>query len=252
MNRKESEQPESKKRYYAAQRRPLPNMATPRKPRPPKRSGSVSLLLLLGILLALVWISMMVFRWGFYETAEPTQFPTRMSTRTSTAGPTTTAMLTATRTPTSAASATATQIPTSTLTPTLTPSPTLELLPFVLKGEPELLSSALIRPELGCNWLIVAGQVLDLQDTHLTGLTLHLYGELNGVALDRFILTGSAPVYGESGYEFALEGFLVDSSDTLYIQLVDTNALPLSHPYALTTFNDCQKNLILVNFKQVR
>jgi hypothetical protein len=128
----------------------------------------------------------------------------------------------------------------------------LEPLPFILKGEPELLSSALIRPELDCDWLVIAGQVWDLQDTPLTGLTLHLSGDLNGEAIDRFTLTGSAPAYGESGYEFALEGLVVDSRDSLYIQLVDTNGLALSHPYGLDTFNNCQMNLILVNFKQVR
>jgi hypothetical protein len=44
----------------------------------------------------------------------------------------------------------------------------------------------------------------------------------------------------------------VGSEETLYIQLVDENNAPLSHPYLVQTYEDCQKNLILVNFKQVR
>jgi hypothetical protein len=139
-----------------------------------------------------------------------------------------------------------------TISPTLTPSPTVELLPFILIGEPESMSSALIRPELGCEWLIIAGQVWDLQDAPVLGLTLHLYGELDGYTIDQFSLTGSATDYGESGYEFTLENLVVDSEGTLFIQLVDTNGIPFSHPYAIRTFNDCQQNLILVNFKQVR
>jgi hypothetical protein len=114
------------------------------------------------------------------------------------------------------------------------------------------MSSNLIRPSLGCEWLIIAGQVWDLQDAPLKGLTLHLYGELAGYTIDRYSLTGSAPDYGESGYEFLLENLVVNSQEALFIQLVDSNGIPFSHPYALETFNDCQKNLILVNFKQVR
>jgi hypothetical protein len=83
-------------------------------------------------------------------------------------------------------------------------------------------------------------------------MTLHLYGELGGYTIERFASTGSAPDYGESGYEFALENLAIDSQDALFIQLIDADGLPYSHPYSLETFSDCQKNLILVNFKQVR
>lgn len=123
-----------------------------------------------------------------------------------------------------------------------------------MDGEPEAVPSAMIRPKLGCEWLVIAGQVWDLQGDPITGLTLHLFGEVNGYAIDQFVLTGAeeAIVYGESGYEFALENQVVDSDGSLFIQLVDTNQLSLSLPYALQTFDDCQRNLILVNFKQVR
>jgi hypothetical protein len=115
------------------------------------------------------------------------------------------------------------------------------------------MNSAWIRPQLGCDWLVIAGQVWDLRGDAVTdSVSVYLFGELNGYAVDEFRLPGTEKAYGESGYEFALEGFVVDSEDSLYIQLVDANNLPLSHPYLLQTFNDCQKNLILVNFKQVR
>lgn len=221
-------------------------MATPRRPEPPKSPCLVRVLLIVGILAGLVWISMMVFQWGFYGgpvvTATPTFTVTwtRIPTRTVTPSPSATS------------TATATSTLTRTPTPTITPTATLEPLPFIRKGEPETLSSALIRPELDCGWLVVAGQVWDLQDTPLMGLTLHLSGRLDDKEIDAYTLSGSAPAYGDSGYEFALEGLVVNSEDTLFIQLVDTNGLPLSHPYPVQTFADCQKNLILVNFKQVR
>jgi len=150
-------------------------------------------------------------------------------------------------------SALSTSTTTQTLTPTVTLTPTPEILPFILFGEPEFMSSALIRPQLDCDWLVIAGQVWDLQGDPVTdSISVHLFGELNGYAVEQFGLPGTEKAYGESGYEFALEGFVVDSEDSLYIQLVDANNLPLSHPYLLQTFDDCQKNLILVNFKQVR
>jgi hypothetical protein len=123
----------------------------------------------------------------------------------------------------------------------------------VLIGEPEWMNNALIRPGLSCDYLIIAGQVWDLQDIPVTdSATVHLYGTLGGFTIDRFALPGSALVYGESGYEFVLEGLVVDSVNSLEIRLEDTNGLPLSAAYGLQTYEDCQKNLILVNFKQVR
>ena len=201
---------------------------------------------MIGIMGGVVWLTMLIFGWGPYtsEIIDPTPSLTAISIFTS--GSTVTPSQTITQT------TAVTQTPTPTFTPTVTPSPTLELMPFILIGEPEFLSSALIRPSLGCEWLIIAGQVWDLQDAPVRGLTLHLFGELDGYEIDRFALTGSATNYGESGYEFTLENMLVDSQETLFIQLVDANGIPFSQPYELETFKDCQKNLILVNFKQVR
>jgi hypothetical protein len=142
---------------------------------------------------------------------------------------------------------------TQTLTPTITLTPTREILPFILFGEPETMSNEVLRPELDCNWLIIAGQVWDLQGDPVTdSVSVHLFGELNGFVIDQYRSPGTETAYGESGYEFALEGFVVDSEESLYIQLVDANNAPLSNPYLVQTYNDCQQNLILVNFKQVR
>lgn len=205
--------------------------------------GFLGIFFVIGIFGGLVWLIMLIFGMGPYAAEVLDMTPTVTGTQPSSFSPSLT--MTETKIPT--------RIPTQTLTPTVTPSPTLELLPFTLFGEPETWNSALIRPQLSCDWLVIAGQVWDLQDAPVTrSTTLHLYGELAGFTIDQFRLSGSATAYGESGYEFALEGLLVDSEDSLYIQLEDTNSLPLSHPFAVQTFNDCQQNLILINFKQVR
>lgn len=222
----------------------IPSMATPRKSEPPKKMGFLGFVFMIGILGGLVWLIMLIFGLGPYESEV---LPTKTATPSQTLMPSTT--------PTVSMTAFIVPSSTSTLTstPTTTQTPTPELLPFILFGEPEMMSSALIRPRLDCNWLVIAGQVWDLQgEPVIDSVSVHLFGELEGYSIDQYRLPGTETAYGESGYEFALEGLLVDSENTLCIQLVDANDLPLSHPYLIQTFVDCQKNLILVNFKQVR
>ena len=221
-------------------------MATPRGPHTPKKSSFLASVFVLAIMGGLVWLIMLVFGLGPYavENGNATPFPTLIGILPPDTDITLVPTITQTVTITSTAE--------PTQAPTLTQSPTPELFPFILIGEPETISSDLLRPSLGCGWLIVAGQVWDLQDAPVKGMKLHLFGELAGFTIDQFSLTGSEPVYGQSGYEFLLENLVVDSQDSLFIQLVDENDVPFSYPYALETFNNCQKNLILVNLKQVR
>jgi hypothetical protein len=65
-------------------------------------------------------------------------------------------------------------------------------------------------------------------------------------------ISGTAPQYGQAGYEFKLADQPIDSVQSLYVQLLDQADLPLSEKYYFDTFNDCEKNLVLINFKQIR
>ncbi len=141
---------------------------------------------------------------------------------------------------------------TPTATPTFTPTATEKPMPFVVKGSPQALSNDLLHPELDCEALIIGGEVWDLRDKGVTGLTVHLGGTLGQYEVDFYTLTGSAEIYGESGYEFILENLRLASEDTLWIQLEDPSGLLLSSRNYLKTSASCQENLILVNFKQVR
>lgn len=228
----------------------MPPMATPRRAQQGKKPGCLALLFVFGIIGGLVWLMMLLMGWGPYAAGEFQTTPTQ------TLIPVIVLRGTSTHTPTSVVSAAVTPTDSPPQTPTLAPSPlpspTLELMPFIVIGEQETLSSALIRPGLGCDKLIIAGQVWNLQDAPVKGLRLHLTGEWGGFIVDSFATTGSAANYGESGYEFTLENLLLSSDETVFIQLFDANENPLSHPYPIQTFDDCQKNLILINFKQVR
>ena len=222
-------------------------MATPRRPEPPNKMGFFGFVFLLLILGGVVWLAMLIFGWGPYQAESVPETPIAAITGE------TAALLDPTETFTPTSSPVPTEKATPSPTPTVTATPTPEVFPFVLRGEPELMNNALIRPGLSCDYLIIAGQVWDLQDVPVTdSATIHLYGMLGGYTIDRYALPGTAQVYGESGYEFVLEGLVIDSVESLRIRLEDTNGLPLSSEYSIQTFEDCQKNLILVNFKQVR
>ena len=160
------------------------------------------------------------------------------------------AQFTPTQTRTPIPTATRTVTPTATATPTVTATEIPK--PFVLKGTPQPVSSKMIHPSWGCEYLVIGGQVWDLQDSPVNGKTVHLGGSYDDDLVSQFALTGDATIYGESGYEFVLENKYIVSIGSLWIRLEDEVGLPLSGITYLDVSDSCQQNLILVNFKQVR
>ncbi|WP_299027399.1 hypothetical protein [uncultured Thermanaerothrix sp.] len=161
--------------------------------------------------------------------------------------------------------------PTPAPSATLTPEPTLILatpLPeqsnpigtptspyryaFAVQGKPNAISAALYYPERTCDWTGVAGRVFDIQGSPAIGIRVSLQGYLGGKSMSLLSLTGTASLYGPSGFEFTLADRPLASRGTLYIQLLDQADLPLSPQIAFDTFAECDKNLILIDFKQVR
>lgn len=140
---------------------------------------------------------------------------------------------------------------------TTEPTPTRDLsasAPFVLQGAPMAVADSLFRGTTDCKWMGVAGNVYDLQGRPVIGLKVRLGGVLNGNAItpERTTLTGLARAYGESGYEFKLADQPIASTSALWLRLYDQQDIPISDKTYFDTFNDCAKNLVLVNYKQVR
>lgn len=168
--------------------------------------------------------------------------------------------------PTLEPTATNTLRPTATLPPTETPfslftptdteqaSPTVASMPYdVAPGSPVAISSVTFRPEAGCNWMGVAGQVLDMSGAPVsTGVVIQLSGVYGGQFVEKTSLTGIAPQYGQAGYEFYLGDQPLASSNTLWVQLLDQAGRPLSDKIYFETFAECERNLVFINFKQVR
>jgi hypothetical protein len=133
---------------------------------------------------------------------------------------------------------------------TITPTPYFYA--FAVQGKPNAVTASLYHPERTCDWMGVAGRVFDLQGRPAVGIRVWLKGYLGGKAINLFSLTGTASLYGPSGYEFTLADAPMVSRGSLAIQLLDQADLPLSPQITFDTYNDCEKNLILIDFKQVR
>lgn len=162
--------------------------------------------------------------------------------------------ITMTSMPTDVPTATPTQFVLVSLTPVpVTEEPDLSAVAFGLKeGSPQQLPN-FARPELGCAFMGVAGQVFELNGNVITqGITIQLGGLLSGSILDLLSLTGTTNLYGPGSYEFILADQPIASSNSLWVQLLDQAGLPLSEKIFFTTFDDCERNLILINFQQFR
>jgi len=123
----------------------------------------------------------------------------------------------------------------------------------VREGSPAAISN-IYHPELGCNWMGVGGQVVDMSNGSVTGMIIRLDGKLPGVTIPEHLmsLTGVALNYGRSGYEFTLADHPIASRNSLWVQLLDQAGIPLSKKVYFDTFDSCDRNLIIIDFKQVR
>ncbi len=156
--------------------------------------------------------------------------------------------------PTSTLESLLTDTPTQTVTATAepltaTPTPELVITFGIQDGTPAALDSSTFHPELGCNFMGIAGQAFGLDDTPITGWHVQVTGTLNGEAMNKIGLTGAATQYGAGGYEIQLGNTPVASDNTLQIVLLNEQGQPVSATTAFTTYASCQQNLILINFK---
>ncbi len=156
-----------------------------------------------------------------------------------------------------------TQVPTETSLPIVevtaipfipsdTPDLDIGIYPFDLRNDPAYVPSTIMHPDEGCSWMGVGGQVFDRQGAPLLGVSVLISGKLNGKTISLLSLTGTARQYGEAGYEFYLGDQPLDTKASLWIQLLDQAQINISPKVPVTTFSDCQKNLLLINFRQVR
>lgn len=139
-------------------------------------------------------------------------------------------------------------------TPTAIP-PTPEdtsLYTFDLQAKPESISATLFKQDRTCTWSGIAGQVFDLHGRPITGITVQVNGPMYGKDIQFLSITGSSPWYGLGGYEVFLTDKPIDTQGDYGIRLVDQNGRGLSPRFKFNTSSDCAKNLVIVNFKQIK
>jgi hypothetical protein len=126
---------------------------------------------------------------------------------------------------------------------------------YAIQGEPAAIAAVLLNSSRqDCDWMGVGGQVLDMEGRPVTGILVQLGGTLARQAVNQFSLTGTALNYGPSGYEFQIATLPTASTQTLYVRLFDQSNIALSGKAFFDTYEDadCSRNLIIINFKQLR
>ena len=123
---------------------------------------------------------------------------------------------------------------------------------FDLQAPPQSISASLFRSERKCNWMGVAGQTFDLQGRPVPGITVQVIGPLYGKEIQFLSITGAAPWYGAGGYEVFLSDKPFASKDLFQVRLVDQAGKSLSPPVSFSTNSECEKNLVVINFHQIK
>jgi hypothetical protein len=123
---------------------------------------------------------------------------------------------------------------------------------FAMQDNPEAINAALFSASRACKWMGVAGQVFDMQGRPATGIRVQLGGSLEGKTVDLTSLTGTAIQYGQAGYEFTLADKPIATEKQLWVRLLDQADIPLSEKVRFDTYEDCQKTLIVINFRKVQ
>jgi hypothetical protein len=114
-------------------------------------------------------------------------------------------------------------------------------------GSPVALDN-IFRPELGCNWMGVGGQVFGESGQPVGMLIVELGGSLNGKEVTALTLSGSASQWGPGGYEFNLAETPTLSVGSLWVQILSLEGRPLSQRVYFDTSDNCEQVAILINF----
>jgi hypothetical protein len=138
------------------------------------------------------------------------------------------------------------------ITPSVTTTPTITSTPMPASAVITHLASTTYHSDKKCNWLGVAGKVLGTDGEPLLSQQILLGGTLDGKLVNSLTLSGLAPAYGPSGFEIVLRDHPIASIETIWIQLLDDKAKPLTNKIYFETYDDCVRNLVMVVFSRTR
>jgi len=108
-----------------------------------------------------------------------------------------------------------------------------------------------IQPEAGCNFLGVGGQPFNLSGQPVLQLVVEVGGSLAGSEVFHLQLSGNFTNLGPGGFLITLSDHPIESNGSLWILLYDLAGQPLTDKVYFSTFNDCARNFIMINFVEV-
>jgi len=107
------------------------------------------------------------------------------------------------------------------------------------------------QPEAGYGWLGVAGQVFDGEGNEVLDVIVMVGDEQNPDGEPMIGITGTALAYGLGGFEVQLADGAIESQNRFWIQVLSSEGIPLTIPVYFNTFEDCDRNLVLINFVEI-
>jgi len=136
------------------------------------------------------------------------------------------------------------------------PTATLEAVPAEpgegvrYRAEAVVYKKNFAHPDKGCNWMGVAGQVLDVNGLPVKNIVVVAEGVLQGADILQVDITGVHGAYGPAGYEIELGSAVISTTNMVYVTLYDLDGTKLSSPVPIATRADCNQNLLILNFEQ--
>jgi hypothetical protein len=100
--------------------------------------------------------------------------------------------------------------------------------------------------EFGCQWLGIAGNVTGINGEPLTDLVV----EAIGSNFETVTFTGGAQRWGLAGYEIEVDDR--PNTESYDVRLLGPTGLPLSEFISVTTGDNCDQNVVVVDFLQVK
>ncbi len=106
--------------------------------------------------------------------------------------------------------------------------------------------------DAGCQWQGIAGQVFDQDGNPISNLIVRVTGEYNGKPVTWLALTGTkdTKAYGPGAFEVYFGDKPLDSTRKLRVQVFSPFFKTLTYNFYFDTFSDCEKNLVIINFKK--
>ncbi len=137
-------------------------------------------------------------------------------------------------------------------TATLNPVPPLPENGVLYRADAVTYKKNFAHPDRGCNWMGVAGQVLDSSGNPMINLVVVAEGVLQGKELLQVDITGLHDAYGPGGYEIALSDSAIATTNMVFVTVYDLDGSVLSSPVSIATRADCNQNLLILNFQQAQ